>query len=173
MSTALRNARTEPVTPAARQAAEFAGRKVWRRYLLRCFRHWALCPTPPCHPVRVARWDTVQQLPLHSWFSLDAHTFGLPDIDSASIVQGEFQYWQQLLGGFDLDMFTSATSALLPDFGSKVRPFNTLDLCGRCIWAFLPRHLVMDACTTILSAVRDFPQTTGLVLVPCDTHANW
>ena len=128
MSTALEDTRRKSVAAAVWQAAELDG-VIQKRYLFSYFRHWVMFNLlPPDDPVREIRWATISNL--HSALSVDAHVFGFDDIDTASLVRGEFQFWQQQLGGFDLDAFADKSSAQLPDFGSQVHPFHSLDLHG-------------------------------------------
>ena len=116
MSTALEDACKKSVAPAVWQAAVLSG-ATQRRYLFLYFRHWVVFNLlPPDDPVREIRRATTSNL--HSALSVDAHVFGFDDIDTASLVRGEFQSWQQRLGGFDLDAFADKSTAQLPDFGS-------------------------------------------------------
>ena len=102
--------------PAVWQAAELAG-IVQKRYLFTYFRCSVACNLlPPDDPFRVVRRDNISHL--SSTLSVDAHIFGFKNIDTASLVRGEFRFSQQRLGGFDLDVFTNKSSAQLSDCGS-------------------------------------------------------
>ena len=123
--------------------------------------------------VRVAGCGIVKRFSSATCLGKYPTVFGFDNIDTVLLVWGKFQFWQQRLGGFDLDTFVDKSTAQLLDFGLQVCPFHSLDLHGCWIWAFPPWQLVSVACTTILASTQESPQTLGLVLVLCDHYLSW
>ena len=152
MNTVPKFTDSSPHIPADQHTTVFQKFVPAQRYSLRTSeeRSYFNDPRPPEHSLNTSvvfrKTDFVPQ----SSLSRDSYAFGVQCFDKCRITRSEFSYWQQKLGGFDLDAFASDEHHVVPDYGSKARPFSTLDLRGRRVWAFPPRRYVTRACQSVL-----------------------
>ena len=165
-----------PRVSAAQHTAEFQKSVAAQGISLRthfCRESFFEDPRPPEHLLTASKVLRKTNFVSQSSLSPDSYAYGVQCFDKCRISKSEFSYWQQKLGGFDLDAFASDEHHVVPDYGSKARPFSALDLRGRRVWAFPPRRYATRACLALLDTALHYPQSSGLILVPVDPLSSW